>query len=176
MQIRSWVQARRGTQAFSELSEKHGSLPPLVAGGWYDAEALLSIIEDAASMEKISVDQAVSEIARANARQDLKTVYRPFLRVLSPRHVLKFLPRLWRQYFQFGSVVVLENELGSVELLTCDVPGRFVPWVRGGWRGFLPETILASGGKAPRIGSLEVRSAGSDSWEVRVRASYEGSR
>jgi hypothetical protein len=174
VQIHKWVEARRGPGALAPLLEKH-SLParaPVVLGGWYDAEALLSVIEDVARAEGIGVEAAVEEIARANAREDLKSVYRVFMKILAPQRVLQFLPRIWRQYFQFGTVEVIRNDPGQIELVTRDVTTRFVPWVRGGWRGFLPETILASGGRSPRVDHISLTSMPDKSWQVSVQATY----
>jgi hypothetical protein len=174
VQIQKWVEARRGPGAFRRLLAKHTPAASftIVIGGWYDAGALLSVIEDVARAEDVSVEAAVEEIARANARDDLKTVYRTFMKMLAPRRVLQFLPRIWRQYFQFGSVEVTKNDSGLVELVTRDVTTRFVPWVRGGWRGFLPVTILASGGRSPEVTHVWVMSTSEDTWQVGVRATY----
>jgi hypothetical protein len=61
---------------------------------------------------------------------------------------------------------------GYVELRTHGIPPRFVPWVVGGWRGFLAETLLAAGGKRPVVSGIRIASKGS-LWSVRVEATYE---
>jgi hypothetical protein len=176
LQIRNWVDQRRGPGAFQHLMStgrgKNLGWQQLLVGSWYDAEALLDVIEAAAKEEQMKVEDAVEEIARMNAREDLKTVYRVFLRILSPTRVVGFLPRMWQQYFRFGGVEILQNRTGYVELRTHGIPPRFVPWVIGGWRGFLAETLLAAGGKRPVVSGIRIASQGS-SWSVRVEATYD---
>lgn len=176
IQIRDWVEAKQGRAAFAQLMAEHGPTPEdgreFLVSGWYDAAQLLAVIESVAAAAHISVESAVQEIARRNAHHDLTTVYRVFLRILSPQPVLSFLPRLWQQYFRFGTVVVLANTPGSISFVTRGISTRFVPWVRGGWRGFLPETIVVSGGKQPVITSMFEEPAGHDLWDVTVEAVY----
>jgi hypothetical protein len=181
-QVQIWVDERLGPGAFDRIVAVHASAESrhawqrLVVGGWYDAAVLISVVEDAAKAAGVSVEETAEAIARRNARADLKTVYRVFMKVLSPVPVLAFLPQIWRQYFRFGSVEILENRAGYVALGTEAIPTRFVPWVCGGWRGFLPETILAAGGHEPCISGPRINSTGGSTdgaWSVRVEATYE---
>lgn len=176
IQVRNWVESRRGPEAFVALLRQHGANAynrDLLVGGWYDAGQLLSVIEAAAAAEGVSTESAVEEIARNNAQSDLTTVYRVFLKILSPQPVLAFLPRIWRQYFRFGMVEILDNQPGRISFVTHGIHTRFLPWVRGGWRGFLPETIRVSGGRKPKIIKLYNQGAGEQLWDVRVEAQYD---
>jgi hypothetical protein len=176
IQIRNWIDRKVGPGAFDRLLlERTGRVPePVLVGGWYDTFQMIGTIEAAAALTDMKLEDVVTEIATQNARNDLKTVYRVFLRILAPVRVLSMLPRIWRQYFSFGEVVVLANEPGTIVLETRQIPTPLTPWVVGGWRGFLPETIRASGGVIDRALTVHTTTQG-DTSTVRVEAHYVAS-
>jgi len=146
------IDARLGSGTFLKLAQTAGaSWPAILPMQWYDLNLLLKILVEAANRLGRSVELLTTEIATQNAKNDLTTVYRVFLRILRPTIVLGFMPRMWETYFKFGTVKVVTNERGQFTLITSAIPERYLSWLRGGWMGFLPEKIRVAGGVAPLV-------------------------
>ena len=147
LQASEWIDQRLGAGTFQKLvAEAGASWSPPMPMLWYDLDVLLRVITEVARRLGTTVEAVTTEISRRNAQHDLRTVYRVFLRILRPVVVLGFMPRMWETYFRFGSVHVITNEPRLFVLVTRGIPTRFLGWLRGGWTGFLPETIRVAGG------------------------------
>lgn len=174
IQAVAWIDGRLGAGSFRKLAERAGadwsSPMPMI---WYDLDVLLEVISEAALKLDMTIEDVTTQIALRNAQNDLTTIYRVFLRLLRPTVVLGFMPRMWETYFRFGTVKVLQNEPGSFTLITHGIPQRFLGWLRGGWKGFLPETIRVAGGNsvAIEVGTPE-RDQAPDTFAVIVKATY----
>ncbi len=147
VQAAELIDERLGEGTFNTLVRAAGGqwghvLPSL----WYDLDVLLKVLSDAAPLMGKDVETLTREIATRNARHDLTSVYRVFLRILRPTIVLGFVPRIWETYFRFGSIRVVVNGRGRFELVCHGIPERYLAWHRGGCLGFLRETILIAGG------------------------------
>ncbi len=174
IQARLVVDEQLGEGTFRRLSqEAGGSFQELLPMMWYDLDVLLKVLSAAAPLMNKDLETLTTEVATRNARNDLTTVYRVFLRILRPGIVLGFMPRMWETYFRFGSVKVLTNATGRFALVTHGIPERYLPWLRGGWLGFLPETIRVAGGTNVDVTVDKPEPDGKPgSFRVTVRASY----
>lgn len=173
IQAAEWINERLGAGAFQSMVARAGDewATPMPMH-WYDLDVLLHVITETARRLSMTVESVTAEISRRNAQRDLTTVYRVFLRVLRPSVVLGFMPRMWETYFRFGAVKVVTNEPGLFVLVTSGIPTRFLGWLRGGWVGFLPETIRVAGGRDVALRMDEPEPDGQGHHRVRVHATY----
>jgi hypothetical protein len=161
LSMQAVVDGRLGAGAFQRLSTAAGAawgaLP--LANGMYDAEQLCRVTQAAANeLGKTQLEMFKASSAH-NARNDLPTIHRIALRVLSPQQVLKRGAQFWRSYAAFGETRVLANEPGEFKGVTEGIPAQLKDYVEGAWHGFVPVAVELSGGKSPRI--TEARWSGS---------------
>jgi hypothetical protein len=147
--VRDWIDARLGTGTFAKLaaSNQHLANRVILPGVWYDLDPLIDVLVEASKRTDKSVDDITAEVAKQNALQDLKTMYRAFMRILHPVNVMRFTPQLWRNYVHFGEAKVLKNEPTHYVAECARLPERALDWACGGWRGVIPTAIAVSGGK-----------------------------
>jgi hypothetical protein len=177
---RSWVDEQLGEGTFNRLSERAQApwgLKPLPSG-WYDVYALMGIMEPICGQLKISVFDAFTDIATRNAKDDLTTVYRAFLRLAGARGLLNATPTLWRNYVAFGTVEKLANQPGFHEAIGRAIPTPLLDWACACWNGFIPTAVLLAGGTNP---SLTIVETGPDTTSgeagfsyLHVQLTYEG--
>ncbi len=159
VQSRAWINQRLGEGAFEALVEGNG--PPwtanLLVATWYDVGPLNQALKQVAKKLGRTVVDITREIARQNALNDLRTIYRIFLSMAAPVRVMGFTPQLWSTYVKFGQATAIRNEPGHYIGECRGIPGELLDWVCGAWLGFVPTTIEVAGGK-------NVRSAISQRW------------
>ena len=122
----------------------------LLPGAWYEVTPLVEALTVAAGKLQLDLEEVTMAIARANALEDLTTIYRVFLRVAAPVRVMSFTPRLWSNYVAFGDAVALKNEPGDYLGRCTGIPEHLLSWSAGAWRGFVPTAIELAGGKNVR--------------------------
>lgn len=145
---RKWVDQQLGEGSFRRLaSEKAGWPPVVLASSWYPVDPVAHAIRSAARHAKLSVEEASAHIAEQNARGDLTTVYRAFLRVAGPHLVMGATLALWRNYVAFADAKRVENVFGRYLGECRDIPNELLDWACGCWRGFVPTAIELAGGK-----------------------------
>ena len=179
IQAQKWIDQRLGSGACTRVANEVVDLKN--RDGWrlilpsskYELEDLYRVLSAVSAQTHISVETMTSEIASANAENDLKTIYRVFLRIVKPVRVLSFMPEIWKSYFLFGIIKVLHNEPGTFEMECSGVPARYRDWIIGGWKGFLPVTIHVAGGKSARCEVVnEPAGAPGADLKIRIRAKY----
>jgi hypothetical protein len=151
IQIAAWVDKALGAGTYKKrMGELDPSAAVPLALAWYALDPQMKLLEGAARETNKSVMDVVREIAAANARNDLSTIYKVFLKLASPHFVLGQGKKMWSTYAAFGDVNITKNE---GQLFLCEsrhVPARFDQWVRGAWLGFLCSAVELAGGKNPR--------------------------
>jgi hypothetical protein len=170
LQAREWVDGALGAGTFSRAVAEAGgtSTEIILPGTWLPVEPLIEAVAQAAAARRRPNQQAVAEIARLNALNDLTTIYRVFMRVAAPVRVLAHSPRVWGLYFDFGRPTIDTNEKGHFVGAIEEVPAHLVDFVQGALIGFLPAAVEMAGGKAP---SARIRDASSARvvFEIRYR-------
>ncbi|MCA9696442.1 MAG: hypothetical protein KC431_02870 [Myxococcales bacterium] len=148
MMGRTWVDERLGEGTFDSMAEEfEAGWVKLLPSSWYDVLPFNKIISRAASKLDISVVDAVTEIATLNAKKDLTTIYRAFMRAAGPKALLQATPVLWRNYVAFAEAKKLSNETGLLIAECRMIPAEVFDWAQGCWHGFLPAAIELAGGK-----------------------------
>jgi hypothetical protein len=150
---RAWTDEQLGEGTFNRLSDKEQApwgLKPLPSG-WYDVFALMRVMEPVCARLKISVFDAFTDIATRNARDDLTTIYRAFLRLAGARGLLNATPTLWRNYVAFGTVEKLANQPGFHEAIDRGIPTPLLDWACACWNGFIPTAVVLAGGSNPEL-------------------------
>jgi hypothetical protein len=144
-----WVDERLGAGTFKRLVQDYGDpwngiLLPVT---WYDVDPLQSALAVAAQMMARSLQDLTMDIAGENARNDLTTIYRIFMRIAAPQRVMSNTPKLWSTYVKFGDARAITNETGHYIGECTGIPRNFLDWTCGAWRGFVPTAIELAGGK-----------------------------
>lgn len=148
---RKWVDQKLGEGTFAQLAAEKGELAPtLLASSWYPVEPVVHAIDGAAKRLRVQTEDLATEIAVQNARTDLTTVYRAFLRVAGPHMVMSATTALWRNYVAFADARKIENVYGHFVGECYDIPNALLDWACGCWRGFVPTAIELAGGKECR--------------------------
>lgn len=150
LMARKWIDERLGEGAFVKLirAQPLGWPPVLLPASWYDVDPMNHALHAAAEKLASTVEQVATEIARANAVNDLKTVYRAFLRVAGPHLVMNATASLWRNYVNFGLAKKITNDKGHYIGECSGIPQRLLDWACGAWLGFVPAAIELAGGKS----------------------------
>src|SRR5262245_865851 len=110
-----WVDERLGDGAFSGKAQAIGapwSRAVVLPGVWYDVEPLNELLAWASTRLGKPLRECAAEIAARNAKEDLTTIYRVFLRLAAPVRLLSQTPRLWRNYVRFADSTVIRNDPG----------------------------------------------------------------
>ncbi len=177
-QARKWIDEHLGEGSFFELARDLSSggvdwPGPILAGSWYDVDPLQEVLAAASARTRKTVENIVTEIAVMNARNDLVSVYRAFLRVSGPHLTLGATHKLWSNYVAFGEARAVQNEFGTFVGECHGIPKKLIPWACGCWGGFIPTAIEISGGKRCVWDiSFKGRMESSDLWMLRLSAKY----
>jgi hypothetical protein len=158
---RAWLDQRLGEGTYAKFEAAVG-VPwdaRVLPSGWYDVFAMVRLVEQGTKQLKVSIFDAYTEIASANATQDLTTIYRAFLRLAGPRGLLNATPTLWRNYVAFGEVKKVANESGLHIAEVHGIPDAVLEWSCGAWNGFVPTAVVLAGGSNP---SLVIEESGPD--------------
>ena len=149
VQARIWVNERLGEGTFEQLISDSGPPwnAPLLPSTWYDVGPLTKALKHVAAKLGRNVQDVTREIARRNALNDLKTLYRVFLSIAAPVRVMTFTPQLWSTYVKFGEAKAVKNDQGHYIGECSGVPAAYLDWACGAWLGFVPTTIEVAGGK-----------------------------
>jgi len=117
-----FVQKRCGPDAMPQIvkslsADAQALWPHVLPSIWYPAQHLWSIWSECVNLNFVGVGRAeqtrfFKEMGRYIANDNLSTVYRFILSMLSPDRMLEMMPRLWNTYFQ------------GVEVNVNRVPGR----------------------------------------------------
>jgi hypothetical protein len=172
LSMQAVLDGRLGAGAFKRLATATGAswgIP--LANGLYDAEELCRLTS-AAAVELGTTQLELFKLSSdRSARNDLPTIHRLLLRVITPQLMLGRGAQLWRAYTAFGETRVVENNSGDFKGITDGIPTSLKDFVEGAWRGFAPAAVELAGGKNPRV--TETRwSGGPSMWALHVSLQY----
>jgi hypothetical protein len=169
-----WVDQRLGPGTFKALVEPNGEpwnglLLPVT---WYDVDPLQKALTVVAQKLGRSVEELTMEIAGENARKDLTTIYRIFMRIAAPHRVMANTPKLWSTYVKFGEARAVVNDSGHY-IGECEgIPRHLLEWTCGAWRGFVPTAIELAGGKDVHAKILGTWASGHDLNRLQLEVRY----
>jgi hypothetical protein len=147
---RVWVDARLGPGTFADLSRDAPWRGILLPSGWYPVKPLVELLEKIGPKLGLTVVQMMTEISALNAKSDLTTIYRIFLRIAQPMRFLNQTPTLWSTYVRFGRARAKLNDPGHYIGEGSGLPEEFLDWASGAWLGFVPTAIELAGGRNAR--------------------------
>ncbi|MFT3710087.1 MAG: hypothetical protein QM817_20835 [Archangium sp.] len=150
IQARGWVDAQLGAGAFDRFAAEAGvasELSKTTAMRWYSVPALVKTLSLVGQKLNLSLRQVSGEVAKQNAKHDLKTIYRVFMTVVGPVNVLKRSEAMYSTYQNFGAAKTTRNEPGHYECLVTGIPIEVVEWSVGVGPAFLAAAATAAGGK-----------------------------
>lgn len=177
-QVRVWIDKHLGASTFAtltaQLPETKGWPGVVLAGSWYDVEPLQALLMVASTRTRKSVEMIATEIAEMNAKADLTSVYRAFLRLAGPPATLAATAMLWKNYVAFGIARAVKNEKGDYAGECAGIPRHLLAWACGCWLGFIPTAITLSGGRNC-VGEIVSRRRQDDSdlWTIEFAAKYD---
>lgn len=157
MMGRTWIDGKLGEGTFQAMADEaeSGWTPKLLPSTWYSIFPFGKIVEQATSRLGLSVTEAVTDIAGLNAKKDLTTIYRAFMRAAGPKSLLSATPMLWRNYVAFGDVEKKTNDPGLLIAECHNIPAEVFDWAAGCWHGFLPAAVELAGGTNARSKIVE---------------------
>jgi hypothetical protein len=123
---------------------------------------------------KVPMQAVVAEITTLNAKKDLTTVYRAFMRVAGPHLLLRAVSAMWRNYVAFAEASVVRNDQGFFVGDCHGMPFPLMDWACGGVQGFLTTAIEMAGGHncESRVSERGIEPNGELAWfrtEVRYK-------
>jgi hypothetical protein len=179
---RDWLDARFGKGYQLEVAREVDPEFPerILPGDWYSVAPLVHVLDRSLPelTEFDEVESLVEVIAVANAKQDLRGIYRAFLWVTTPRMFLRAAPTIWANYANFGTLTEVENEPGRFVTKVVGIPEGLVGWLAGAWKGFLPPAVELAGGKNP-VATVRDRRPSPDNrggdgmWELIYQLDYD---
>ncbi|HZS41402.1 MAG TPA: hypothetical protein VFF06_31450 [Polyangia bacterium] len=174
LMARQWIDAQLGEGEFLKRIEERPSDWPkvLLPASWYDVDPMNHALRSAARALGRTVEDVATDISRSNARHDLTTVYRAFLRVAGPHLVMNATALLWRNYVNFGDAQKVVNERGHYVGECRGIPTRLLEWACGAWLGFVPTAIELAGGKRCSARIVETRVETSELSALRMEVRY----
>lgn len=118
---------------------------PFTSSGWYDIAPMRDIDVIAARITGQPFDRFVKEIARWTARREFLGVYKLFLKMLRPATIAQWVPRLGAQYYDFGSVSLVESTPKSVVFRMSGMPAEFADWLQWGANEYVRVALELNG-------------------------------
>lgn len=122
--------------------------------GWVPIEHATEIFEQAAPLMYKTSDNAIRELGRALARDNLGGPYKHFVRMMSVSFLMKQTALMWRAYHNAGRTIVESLESNVVQLRVfeyADLPERF----RECMCGWIEQAVTMTGGKETYVSKSE---------------------
>ncbi len=118
-----------------------------LAASTYDVLPIVPFGMTAARLSGMTYPEFVRGGAAFSAKRDMSGVYRVFLKLASPAAVVKRLPRILLQYFDFGSIEGRFVGEHAYEAVTRGMPQTLSVWSASVAHGFLPVVLEAAGAR-----------------------------
>jgi hypothetical protein len=98
----------------------------VLAGSWYPFSQFTELLDTAGAVFGAGIDDFARREGASCADYDLRGVYRVFVRFTSPNFVVERSGKVWSQYYDSGSLVVVETDDAHVvfELRDFRTPHR----------------------------------------------------
>ncbi len=118
-----------------------------LAASTYDVLPIVPFGMLAARMTGMSYSEFVRTGAAFTARRDMNGVYRVLLKLASPEAVVKRLPRILLQYFDFGEIDGRPVGKQAYEAVARGLPQPLIVWLLNVAHGFVPVVMEAAGAR-----------------------------
>jgi hypothetical protein len=174
----SWTKVVRASVDGASWSRFVAALPaesralferPPLAVTWLPVRLTLPIWQIAAEVLFHGDLEKMTEIGRRQIREDLSTIYRVFIRILSPRYVAERAASLYGTYFRNnGTMAVLDETDHSLDVQVDGVP-QPTPAFYASLRGSIIGTIEMTGVHDVRVALVE---GGGTTSRARFRATW----
>jgi len=119
-----------------------------LAASSYDVLPIVPFGMTAARLMGLTYSEFVRGGAAFTARRDMNGVYRMLLKLASPDAVVKRLPRILLQYFNFGRIEGRLVGERTYEAVARGIPQPLMVWVLNIAHGFVPEVMETAGARA----------------------------
>lgn len=120
---------------------------PFLAASSYDVLPVIPYGMVGARIAGVSYPEFVRGGAAFTARRDMNGIYKVLLKLASPDAVVKRLPRILIQYFNFGKVEGRSTSPRSYEAIATAIPKPVLLWVANAAQGFIPVVMSAAGAR-----------------------------
>jgi hypothetical protein len=149
-----WFRSRHGEAAYEQLlnglsGDQRMLVRSMLPSLWYPSSLLVQLYQVLASQVTSGRDSAGKffwELNRNVAEQNLSTVYRAMLFVMSPDRLFDMLPRMWSMYFR--GIKVENARDPKARRGTCRVSGiGHIPYMAPGACGWLELAFSKVGSK-----------------------------
>jgi len=107
----------------------------------------------------------LSTIYEYIADQSLNKLYKIFFSFTKPQFVIKNYPKLWKQFFNTGEVVVQVSESGHA-ILRFKLPEIFLDWLDSACFGYSTKAVEMAGGKNLTMEKKGTYIVSDDLWEI----------
>lgn len=160
-----WVRLGHGEAGLARLADAASpGLADVLRSGvamarWYPFPLFIELIELVDRLFGRGDLGLVKELGRFGADANLKTVYRLFYKVGTPRWVVSRAARLWGAHYDTGQLTLVEDRPRRIvmEIEGFDTPHRVHCLSVAGWA---EQSVAISGGKDSQCDSVECRAEG----------------
>ena len=134
---------------------------PILPVGWYDFGDVIGLLLEADRAFAQGDKKLLYEAGVYNARQDLRGLYRFFIKAASPQFIINNSARVWKQYYDKGEMAVAyqKPKRGALKMTGFpDIPlGHDIEQL-----GYMEEAFRMSGGKGIRGSHPKCQARGDD--------------
>lgn len=116
-----------------------------LAASWYDYLPLFLLYRETAKLSNKPIRTIESALGRHSAERDLHGVYKFLLKLTSPHSAMSFMPRVWHQYFSFGSAEVVPRGPSSATFIVHGFPSDFAEDFEGILEGWIAIVLEYAG-------------------------------
>jgi hypothetical protein len=137
----------------------------LLAGNSYPFTAFKDMMSALTRELKFTKEQEIAAIYEYIADQSLTTMHKIFFRILNPSLVIKNYPKLWKMFFNTGTVTVPLAEKGHAVLIFL-LPEIFNDWLPPACHGYSKKAVEMAGGKSIVLKKNSANKMSTDLWET----------
>lgn len=122
-----WLHQEFGERFYNALPDEQSRAffrQPILAGGNYDSFPILHMCATAARLMGKPTNVAIRELTHRHASNDLTTVHRMVLNLVSPKFLADRMTRITDRYWSFGKVEVQESSDNSLHIWRTGLPAR----------------------------------------------------
>lgn len=148
---KEFIQKEYGNETFNRVFDR---LPQEVKKIWEDAiltgsypfsafKAMTSVLSDESGTLK---DGEVAKMYEYIADHSLNRLYKMFFKMTNPSFVISNYPKLWKRFFESGTVEVPLSEKGLAKVRVL-LPEIFLDWLPPACLGYSKKAVEMAGGK-----------------------------
>ncbi len=144
----------------------------LLTGGSYPFSAFKEMMSTLTSELKTAKESEIAEIYEYIADQSLNTIHKIFFQFMSPSFLIQNYPRLWKMFFNTGTVKVPLAEKEHAVLI-FGLPEIFNDWLPPACLGYSKKAIEMSGGRNLTMRMSSAEKVSEDLWETVYELQWE---